>query len=180
MSIRHLSATLLLSLIAAGGCDHSAGADPQLSSVSQPLVFDSCPAGQQLHPVTAWISASFTSAGCASPIGLCTAGTIRGVGPLDGATFFTTYAAAPSAGMPAVEPATTLSYAGQLVITTAQGSLTISDVGVFDQARLMFSEIDRVSSGTGLFAGASGRLFSFGDAPNGTGFEGPLVGSLCY
>jgi len=44
----------------------------------------------------------------------------------------------------------------------------------------VFSEFDRVVSGTGRFEGASGTLFIYGDAfPDGTGFLGTIEGPLC-
>lgn len=131
-------------------------------------------------PVHARIAASFVAEGCSSPVGLCTAGTITEGGLLNGSTRFTALAAAPAAGMYGVEADSTLSYNGELIITTRQGVLEISDVGVFDQFAGKFTELDRVIGGTGMFANASGVLFISGDAyADGSGFDGRISGELC-
>src|SRR6266853_54682 len=56
------------------------------------------------QPVHGTIHSVFTTQNCISPVGLCTAGTITGAGPLDAATTFAALTIAPSAGLPAVEP----------------------------------------------------------------------------
>jgi len=118
-------------------------------------------------------------ANCTSPVGLCTAGTITGGGPLNGATVFTTLALAPSACLPGVPP-TTLSYTGVLTISTRRGTVTTTDVGLLDQANLVFTEIDTVQGGTGEFAGATGTWLISGPViDNGTGFRGDITGELC-
>ena len=76
--------------------------------------------------------------GCASPVELCTAGTVESSDPsLSGATwFFTASGTAPSAGLPAtLQPVSMLSYAGSVLVTTPRdGTLTTSNAGVFDTA----------------------------------------------
>lgn len=162
-------------LLALAGCDQ-APITPEEAMIQAQLT-----TGCKRHKVNLRIDTLFTSEDCQSPIGLCTRGTISGGGPLNGATCYTTLAAAPSAGLPAaVEPPTTLAYGGTLVITAKRGTLTFSDIGIFDQANLVWSEIDRPVSGTGIFAGASGVIFGYGDAPGGTGFVGTFKGELCY
>jgi len=82
-----------------------------------------------------------------------------------------------------VAPATTFSDAGTFTVTTDQGAVSTSNVGVLDVAQGTFSEMGRVSEGTGRFAGATGVLFFFGSAtaaPDGTlHFQGDIAGELC-
>lgn len=122
-----------------------------------------------------------TTVNCASPLGLCTTGKVSGAGLLDGATTFLTLDAAPSAGMPGVEPATSLSYSGHFTLTTAGGSvLESNDLGVLDQTQLLFAEMYRPLSGTGPFSNWSGHLFSTGSIVNdGTAFQGEIHGTIC-
>jgi hypothetical protein len=87
---------------------------------------------------------------------------------------------APSAGLPAVEPAANLSYSGHFNLTTHEGVLESSDLGVLDASHLIFAEFGRPLSGTGAFANWSGELYFTGAlVDNGTGFEGPITGELC-
>jgi len=132
-------------------------------------------------PVRAKINALFVDTDCDSPVGLCTAGRIKGGGILNGTTRFTALGIAPAAGMPGIEPDSTLSYNGVLEISTRHGDLTISDVGVFDQNVGVFSEIDRITAGTGRFDKANGTLFIYGNAfADGSGFEGKVRGQICF
>ena len=131
-------------------------------------------------PIQANIEARFVTENCMSPVGLCTAGKITKGGLLNGTTEFTALGIAVAAGMPGIEPDTTLSYHGVLTITTKHGTLEISDVGVFDQVTGVFSELDRVVSGTGRFEDASGTLFIYGDAfADDSGFTGSIAGQVC-
>ncbi|MDH3910862.1 MAG: hypothetical protein OEU09_06155, partial [Rhodospirillales bacterium] len=120
-------------------------------------------------PVAAVIKSAAVPPGepCASPVALCTTGVISGGGILRGTTSFTALALGPAAG----EPVTTLSYSGELVVTTKHGAITFSDAGIFDTdpAVSAFSELDRVvdGSGSGRFLGASGLLFIAGTASGG-------------
>jgi hypothetical protein len=132
------------------------------------------------HWVHGRIQSTFTSTNCASPVGQCTEGMITGAGPLDSATTFLALDAAPSAGMPGVEPAANLSYSGVLTITTRRGILVTHDLGVLDAANASFTEMERPASGTGIFANASSVFFISGAiVNNGTGFDGELYGELC-
>lgn len=135
--------------------------------------------------VHAQITASFTSDGCESVVGLCTAGSVRG-SLLAGETRFSAagvggnVAGEESIVTPPAEPGSTWAYSGTLTLETHLGSLTFNDVGVFDTAGGEFSEIDRLVDASGLFAGASGSLFIYGDAfPDRTGFAGDIRGRLC-
>ena len=132
-------------------------------------------------PVQAKIEAFFVVEGCESPVGLCTAGTITRGGFLDGTTSFTALATAEGAGLPGgIEPLSTLSYTGILEVAAAHGTLTLSDVGVLDPETGVFSELDRITDGTGKFEGASGVLFIYGNTTaGGTGFIGTIKGEVC-
>jgi hypothetical protein len=127
------------------------------------------------------IQSTFTTTNCTSPVGLCTTGKITGAGPLDAATTFLALDVAPSAGLPAVEPAANLSYSGSLTINARRGTLTIHDLGVIDAATTSFTELERPVSGTGIFTQANNVFFISGSiVNNGTGFDGELSGELCF
>jgi len=127
--------------------------------------------------VSGAIAASITTAGCASPVGLCTAGEFTGDGLLNGTTAFVADGLAVSAGMPVVVPPSTLSYSGHLTITTRKGTLTLIDTGIFDTAAGRFSSLDEQAGGTGLFAGATARLFIYGTGTSD--FESTVTGEVC-
>ena len=124
----------------------------------------------QCESINTQINSTFSTP-CSSPIGICTTGTIAS-GLLKGTTSFTALSLAPG---PA--PATAV-YTGTLSITTNQGTLNISDVGVLDTTNNVFSEIDRIESSTGTFFGAKGILFISGNQ-TATGFTGKVTGSVC-
>ena len=132
------------------------------------------------HWVHGRIQSTFTTTNCSSPVGQCTEGVITGAGPLDSATTFLALDAAPSAGMPGVEPAANLSYSGVLTIKTRRGTLVTHDLGVLDAATASFTEMERPASGTGIFANPRSVFFISGAiVNNGTGFDGELYGELC-
>ncbi len=131
-------------------------------------------------PIHAKIESYYSADGCDSPVELCTKGQITQGGILNGSTEFTALSVSQSAGMYGVEPVTTLSYSGELRITTKHGMLTVWDVGVFDTARGVFSELDRITGGTERFAGASGTLYIYGPSTaDGSGFIGSIKGEIC-
>jgi len=138
-------------------------------------------ADNRCRPVRGTINSLFTTQNCTSPIGLCTTGAITGAGLLDGNTSFVALDAAPSAGMSAVEPAANLSYSGQLTIVARQGTLVTNDLGVLDAGHLAFTEMERPSSGTGVFANPGNTAFFISGSivDNGQGFQGELSGTLC-
>ncbi len=127
--------------------------------------------------VSGAIAASITTAGCASPVGLCTAGEFTGDGLLNGTTAFVADGLAVAAGMPVVVPPSTLSYSGHLTITTKKGTLTLIDTGIFDTAAGRFSSLDEEAGGTGPFAGATARLFIYGTGTSD--FESKVTGEVC-
>lgn len=147
------------------------------------------PAGTRCFDVRAEISVLFTADGCDSPVGMCTAGTVRSRGAggiVAGTTRFRALGLGggvvgePSIVFPPAEPASTWSYRGDLAITTALGVLNLEDVGVFDTVRGSFSEMNRVVGGTGIFRDAQGDLFMYGYSnASGTGFDGDIRGRVC-
>jgi hypothetical protein len=138
-------------------------------------------ADDRCRPVRGTIRSLFTTLNCTSPVGLCTTGAITGGGPLDGATSFTALDVAPSAGLPAVEPSANLSYSGQVTIVAKHGTLVTSDLGVLDAAHLAFTEMERPTSGTGVFANPGSSVFFISGSivDNGQGFQGRLSGIVC-
>jgi hypothetical protein len=133
------------------------------------------------RPVHGTIHSVFTTQNCASPVGLCTTGTITDAGLLDGSTTFTALAIAPSAGLPTVEPSANLSYSGQLTIVASNGTLVTKDLGVLDANHLAFTEIERPAAGTGVFANPGNSVFFISGSivDNGQGFQGDLSGTVC-
>jgi hypothetical protein len=127
---------------------------------------DGCDAVQ-----TAIVTTFSQDPGCTSPVGLCTTGTIA-YGDLIGTTQFTVAAMGPGPS-----PDTVL-YSGDLVITTATGTITLRDHGLLDSTTAYYIEMQQVASGTGAYAQRTGMLVSQGMATQ-TGFEGQLNGSIC-
>lgn len=136
-------------------------------------------ADARCRPIHARVQTALTSVNCQSPVGLCTTGHITG-GPFHGATTFLTLGAAPSAGMPGVEPAANISYSGTFSVTQGGDTFVASDLGVLDVSRLAFTELSRSISGTGRFANPTGTLVISGALVNNvTGFDGFAEGELC-
>ena len=130
--------------------------------------------------------------GCLSPMKFCTTGEIVSpTGFLNGATWaFTGLATAPSAGLPeSTEPPGTLSYAGRVQITAPNGTLTTSDVGVFDPKAGALSQLDRIvggqmdearmMGGAERFGHATGVLFVTATGSVNTGFQARVRGQVC-
>ena len=118
--------------------------------------------------------------GCSeSPGGVCAAGEIK-TGPLKGSTATVYYGMSVSAGMPNVEPASTFSYSGKQVIHTDKGDLYATAIGVADSTRHRFTEISRVTGGTGRFANATGNMFVSGTlSADGISFQSVISGEIC-
>ncbi len=134
--------------------------------------------------LTGHLVANQTTTNCTSPTGICFTGTVSGDRTLNGSSSWIELDQAPSAGMPANEPGTTLSYSGTLTLTTSGGTLTERNVGVIAAAiggsGLNFTEIERTVSGTGSFATATGSFFLSGSLTNNaTTFDGHFSGQLC-
>lgn len=135
-----------------------------LAACAKPV--DGCNAVQ-----TAIVTSYSQGPGCASPVGVCTSGNIA-YGDLGGTTQFT----ATTMG-PGPSPDTVL-YSGDLVITTASGTVTLLDHGLLDSTTGYYIEMQQVVSGTGAYDQHTGMLISQGTASQ-TGFEGQLNGSIC-
>jgi hypothetical protein len=173
--MKHIARLLLLVIMGFGPC---AVASP----TKQSRATSKASAQNLCLPVWGTINSIFTTENCTSPVGLCTTGTITGSDLLNGNTSFVALDVAPSAGMSGVEPAANLSYSGQLTIVTKQGTLVINDLGVLDAAHLAFTEMERPSSGTGVFAnpGTNAFFISGSIVDNGQGFQGNLSGLVCF
>lgn len=134
---------------------------------------------KQIH---AEIVSSSTTAGCTSPIGLCTSGTIDGNFGLDGTTYLTTDSFAPGPNTAPKAP-NVFSYSGVLQIAARHGTLTARDTGIFDPLPIgtgVFSSFDIITGGTGRYAGASGILFIMGRTVVNTGqFVSTVTGTVC-
>lgn len=130
------------------------------------------------QPVRAKEHAVIVTENCTSPVGLCVEGVITGGGWINGKTQATVLGLAPSVGLPGIEPETTLSVAGDRTIETSHGTLTLRFTAVFDTARGEFSELLRVTGGTGKFLGATGTLYLNGRL-SGTSVEGDFTGVVC-
>jgi hypothetical protein len=150
-----------------------------LSGVHSPMLGqpDSRSAGCQ-H-VMAKLETVRTSQNCTSPVAFCAAGVITGGGVVHGTTTGVVLGLVPAVGLPVIEPNSTLSYAAERTIQTARGMLTLRLTGVFDTVRGEFSELERVTGGTGIFEGARGTLWLIGTTSDGTTFQGDLIGEVC-
>ena len=115
-----------------------------------------------------------------SPVGFCAVGTISS-GLLKGSKAAVYNGGSLSAGMPNVEPASTFSYSGTQVFQTDKGDLHMSVVGVSDNARQVFTEVARITGGTGRFSNATGNLFISGTlTPDGISFQSKMTGEICF
>ena len=106
----------------------------------------------------------------ASPVGLCTVGTVDS-GVLKGTTRFRALSFDPATGM----------YTGELIITTRSGTVTLRDMGAITPAG--FFETEVVTSGTGRLKHATGVLTAQGSLTFSglmlVGFSGTLSGEIC-
>ena len=115
-----------------------------------------------------------------SPVGFCAVGTVSS-GLLKGSKSAVYNGVSFSAGLPNVEPASTSSYSGTQVFHTDKGDLHMSVVGVSDTARQVFTEVARITGGTGWFSNATGNLFISGTlTPDGIGFQSKVTGEVCF
>jgi hypothetical protein len=132
-------------------------------------------------PVFGHLQATFTTTNCTSPVGLCMTGTITNGGILDSSTVLLVLDAAPSAGLPTVEPSANVSYSGSLSIDAAGGMLMLHDLGVVDGVHMNFTELERPQTGsTGIFTNATNDFFISGSVTNsGNSFNGYVYGELC-
>jgi hypothetical protein len=115
-----------------------------------------------------------------SPVGFCAVGEVL-TGLLKGTKEAVYLGASLAAGMPNAEPPSTLAYSGTQVFHTANGDLHMSVVGVSDNARLVFTEVGRITGGTGRFSNATGNLFISGTlTADGSGFQSKVTGAICF
>ena len=106
-----------------------------------------------------------------------TSGTITNGDKLNG----TTEAVFTSGFTPTPDP-NTLSYTDDFTVTTNQGVLKTHNVGIFNAATGLFSEIARIdpNASTGDFAGATGVLYINGKSTDGGAtFQAEITGEIC-
>jgi len=90
----------------------------------------------------------------------------------------------PAGSAPTPAGGSTVSYIQGFGISTDQGTLTVDVLGVGagtggPDGGAPFAEIQNVISGTGRFAGATGRLFMTGDIGAAGVVEGKVIGEVC-
>ena len=126
------------------------------------------------HPAHGQLSSVFFTAGCTSPVGVCTQGTITRGGRLNGTDVFVATSITPTAVAGVVD------YTGVLTVTTKHGTITFATQGTINFATGQFSETDRITAGTGAFAGATGTLTLAGALKaDGSGFLSTISGQVC-
>jgi hypothetical protein len=137
--------------------------------------------GKDCQNLDAHMLLRITKDGCTNPAVLCTVAQLQAPGKfLDGATwFFTMVGSAESAGMRPLEPASTLSYAGKVAVTTSKGTIMTTNVGVYDPAIGAFSQLDRVIAGTGDFDQVTGTIFVTARGDDEHGFASDVRGEVC-
>jgi hypothetical protein len=108
------------------------------------------------------------TAGCTSPVGICTAGTLTG--GLKGSFEFTATSLVPTADTPSTS---VLLYTGDIVVHTDGGDLLCKDAGAFESTGDgAVSSVCHITGGTGDFVGAQGQIqfvgtFTFAAGGNG-------------
>ena len=112
------------------------------------------PTNELCEGVDAAIVTSYSSdPGCASPVGVCTSGTIASE-DLNGTTHFTALSMAPGPS------GNDVLYTGELVLTTASGTITLHDDGLLNSATGDYIETEQVVSGTSAYVQRTGMLVS--------------------
>lgn len=129
-------------------------------------------AREHCHRVRATISDALVSDGCPSPVGLCTAGTISGDGPLSGSVYSVVNALAPAAAVG------DLTFDTSMRITTEDGTITFHGAAVFDPVHGAISIIGTDPAGTGDLAGATGHVFVHANTTP-TQAQGEIEGEIC-
>jgi len=112
---------------------------------------------------------------CSSPIGLCAGGVLKGTlqahSDFIGSSFVATVDT-PATGVVVLTGDNTIHAKDGDLYT--KDSIVLATTGAGE-----FAEIDTVVGGTGLYAGAAGKLTATGTFANGAGF-GVLVGEICW
>ena len=112
-------------------------------------------------------------------MGFCAVGTVSS-GLLKCSKEATDLAVGQSAGMPGIEPSSTISYSANQVFHTDKGGLRMGVVGVSDYARLVFTKVARITRGTGRFDHSTGNLFISGTfASDCVRFQSRVTGEIC-
>jgi hypothetical protein len=84
-----------------------------------------------------------------------------------------------AAGLARSDPGT-LSLDAVDTITTAEGTITLRFTGAFDPGSGVVTFIGQSPTGTGRFAGVTGRLYVNGAASSPGSFESDVSGELCF
>jgi len=119
----------------------------------------------------------FAGAECASPLGQCSSG--RFYGALKGE-----FVASATSFTPSGDTAATgvVSFTADLVLHTKDGDLFLKDAGAFNTTpggRGEHATVTTVTGGTGLWAGASGRLLETGTFTQEDGGYSDYAGEIC-
>jgi hypothetical protein len=134
------------------------------------------------RPVIGHETGAPVTEGCSSPIGFCSGGDIVANRGLKGTVLFVADSIAPG---PATQPGW-MSYAGNVTITTTEGTLSGRSLGIYDAdpsspTTNAFVVFDAYQTGTGRFEGVTGQLYAGGthtEAEAGGPF--PVSGELCF
>jgi hypothetical protein len=102
-----------------------------------------------------------------------TSGKIKHGGILNGTTF-DQFTSAPMA----TGDVSTVAFTDMLTIVTDHGTLINKDVTIFNSVLRVFSTISNISSGTGIFQGATGTLFISGSSMDGVHYEDRIIGEI--
>ena len=117
--------------------------------------------------------------GCTSPIAFCAGGTFTGNHGFRGNFFFIALSFDQILTDP--KPVHRQVVPGISKYTTDDGTLTISDVSVFDTERRTFAGIGYITEGTGRFAGATGDVFTNGRvSADGLSFTTDMTAQICF
>lgn len=108
-----------------------------------------------------------------NPDGMSTSGTISHGGILNG----TTADVFMSSPVP-VANTDTLALTDTLTITANHGTLTCSDVTLFNPSHGVFTTISTISRGSGIFKGATGTLFISGTSTDGVHYQDKITGQI--
>lgn len=129
-------------------------------------------ADEPCRHVRAVIQDTLVSDGCPSPFGLCTAGTLSHDGLVNGGVYSVVNDIAPAA-TPDV-----LSFDTSTTLSTDKGDIEFHGSATFDPVHGAIAIILTDPTGTGQFAGATGRLFVHASTTP-TSAQGEIEGEIC-